>query len=59
MKCLYCGRERDYKKMNSTNWNRHVNACKVKHKKDVKKLDTLNFFYKTFKPKTSGKYFII
>jgi len=32
MKCIYCNRERDIKKINSTNWNRHLNACRIKNK---------------------------
>jgi len=59
MKCSYCGRERDLKKINSTNWNRHVNSCKIKFKGGNKSLDTLNFFIKTTnKLSTSGKYLI-
>lgn len=59
MKCSYCGRDRDTKKMNFTNWNRHVNACKAKLKGGVQKLDTLNFFLKTLRLNTFDKYFII
>lgn len=44
MKCVYCHRERDLKKHNITNWNRHVNSCKLKYKGCSKTLD--KFFTK-------------
>jgi len=47
------------KKINSTNWSRHVNSCKKKFKGCNKSLDTLSFFIKTTnKPSTSGEYLI-
>lgn len=60
MKCSHCGRERNFKKINSTNWNRHINSCKMKHKGGIKSLDSLNYFIKTNKPcaSASDKYLI-
>lgn len=44
MKCSYCERERDTKKINSTIWNRHVNVCKVKLKRKYTKIGHIKLF---------------
>lgn len=36
IKCDYCGRVRD-KKLNNTNWKRHMDACKHKRKTTIKR----------------------
>jgi len=58
MMCEYCGRERDIKKINEVNWKRHVSSCKLKFKGGSKRLDTLNYFFKTTKPCITGEYLL-
>lgn len=56
MKCMYCGRLRDLKKMNTYNWNRHLMACKIKHNGGSQSLNRLNYFIKINK---NGKYILL